>query len=150
MNAETPFALLSAYNPDWALPSTNDGREAFLARQLEMRGIAHGPVELFDPRLRGIAHANSKRPGFIVRLPADAGNFQYVIQLARRYGQSWIVYVDANRYASLLMLYSGSGGLGVAETIHLGGWGEVDPSRAIASTSDRSYGIREIATRDAA
>lgn len=41
------------------------------------------------------------------------------------------------------MLHPGSGGLSVAETLHLGKWGEVAQNIAIARANERSYGILE-------
>ena len=94
MNTNTPFAILSAEHGHFT-KEVNAGRTEALRSQLESRGAAFAPVAGY---YKGV-HEQS----FIVLLPEGEGSYTFdlVRQLAYRYSQESVLYVDANRIASL-------------------------------------------------
>ena len=94
MDHKVPFALFSGSLADKSA-AENLGRTEFLGRELTAAGIEWTPV-------LG-AYKGVKEQSFLALLPQgdDSHDFDAVLRLAKTYGQESILYVDAQRLASL-------------------------------------------------
>lgn len=110
MRTNTPFVVLSAENPQW-LADVNDWRTRSLEAQLRRDDLQFAPME---GNYNGHAEAS-----FLVFCPGgDSGPaFTLVRKLAVRWGQESVLYVDANRMATLVYLDG-------RKSVELGMWHE--------------------------
>lgn len=97
MRTNTPFAVISAENPTW-LPDVNAWRTESLRKQLRDDEMVFVPLE-------GHYNATNEASFLVYLYRGDAGPaFTLLRKLAARWGQESILYVDANRGASLIYL----------------------------------------------
>lgn len=121
MNALNPFVIFSAWNPHCS-DAINEDLMVTMGHQIEARGFIHARVMLVDNML-------GERPAFIVPLPNHErlAAVPYLYQLARHYAQPSVLYVDANRLASMVDLAEGRGGPDVERETILGKFEGITP-----------------------
>lgn len=95
MNTFIPFAIFSAELAGES-QKLNEARHAFLVRQLDNSGQA------IDDSLQG-CYKGSRERSVLVLLPLgeDSWQFTQVMNLAKAFQQESVLFVDANRAASL-------------------------------------------------
>lgn len=116
MNTETPFLVLSADRIEYD-ESLNALRRDTFEHQLRAR-------ELDFKRVDG-SYKGTREVSYVVLIPTTGAEAD-AIRLARRYGQESVLYVDANRFATLITLYPGQGGPDISGHRGAGWWREVD------------------------
>lgn len=124
MRTSTPFVILSAQCADLS-DDINLWRTASMRRQLHNSALL-GPVLPVLGKYNGIEERS-----FLVFLPGGNEHraaFDELLRIAARWQQESILYVDANRYASLY--YPHADGM-IHTACHLGRWIEV--SKGVAS-----------------
>jgi len=114
MNVNVPFFIFSAEKPEYD-GSVNTQRTDFCRRHLEHNDIGYTPV-------LGVWYGHDESA--TIAWAYDIDHTRDVVErLARRYGQTAILEVDANRHACLIYIESG-----VIEEI--GPWHEISASTA--------------------
>lgn len=112
MNIQTPFIVISAdkaSNTD----EVNASQRVFFEHQLYARDLDFKQVEGSYEGKREVSYI------VLIQHPYDE---HAVLQLARRYGQQSVLSVDANRFATLLLLNESGGGPDIKEFKGLGHW----------------------------
>jgi len=94
MNTHTPFVIFTSDRAELQ-PVENDARRALLEKQLHARGLSFKAVD-------GVYKGTTEK-AFLVLLD-DARHEDVCLELARRNQQESVLYVDANRVATLLYL----------------------------------------------
>lgn len=114
MNTFSPFVVFSAERADMSEMANRD-RTALLAGALTRFGIDWQRVE---------GSYNGKRETSFLVFTYEGSPFaDRIEELARKYGQEFILYVDAQRLAYLLMLNE-------QRTIEVGTWREIPATEA--------------------
>lgn len=137
MNIETPFIVLSSDRAQYH-EELNAARRDTFEHQLRARGLDF-------KRVIG-AYKGASEVSYIVLVPTT-GDEQNAVRLARRYGQESVLLVDANRYASLIYLNEGEGGISIKEIKGIGFWRETTESDATAGDAYTRDGDRYYTTR---
>lgn len=114
MNTFPPFVIFSAERSNLTATANRD-RTALLAGALTHSGIDWQRVEG--------SYNGTQETAFLVFTYEGTETADRIEELARRYGQESILYVDAQRYAYLFMLKE-------QRTVEVGKWQEIPATEA--------------------
>lgn len=135
-----PFVIFSVDKADLS-PEVNRERQNFVERQLAARNLPFKKVQGVYKGVRETAYKVSLY---------GQGVEDWILLLARRYGQESVLQVDFNRFAMLLFLHQGNGGPNVKTFKGVGYWREITADEAanednFTQDGDRYYSTRQFA-----
>lgn len=131
MNTQQPFIIMSA---ELSALSTEENahRSEALSAWLDAKGWAHKPV---------IGSYKGSEEIAVVIPVTDSEHEAALYRLAKAYGQESVLYVDANRYATLIYVQTGKlAGLGMFRKVS-----ELDARQREAYTHDIMEGAYYVA-----
>jgi hypothetical protein len=141
MKTNIPFVVFSAEKAGFSA-DVNAWRTQ--SAEFQLRNMAGKPDFIF---VEG-KYKNSCETSFLVLLPQGDATYAFhqLLRLASRWGQESVLYVDANRQATLV--YLGTNGL-VARMEYVGAWMEIDKEQRAAFDAYTAYNNRYFVTRRA-